>query len=545
MMQSLRSRLLAGMLLGMAVLLVIAGATIYGVQRRQLYGAFDDTLLSSANTLALLVHPGPFGLWFDDRAFTRLPPDSIRQGVLFEFWSDEPFTLPPQFRSETDRPEGVRGSRGGPWRDRPPPESEFPDDGPPSRPPMGLDFWLPPALEEWPMDAPVEYGADAFVLRARSLGGTDLPRLGATPGRPRFETLNLPGGIPGRVVALQITLSGPDPRFRRPTPAAVEVVVAAGTRDVQQQLRFLALLLATTAIGTMAVASGVAWLVVSRGLRPLDALARKMATIDETGLKERLSDERIPHEIEPVIRQLNGLLGRLDEAFERERELTADVAHELRTPVAEIRAIAEITLARLREPAEYRQAFGETLDTVRTLQGLIEKLLMLARLEAGQVTPDVQPVALKPRLDQHWSPLQDGAARRGVAFASDCPPDLCVQADPDLLDIVLANALSNAAAYVEEGGRVTATCETRGAQLRLSIVNTGCHLTAAEVACVFERFWRADPARRRSGLNCGLGLTLVRRAMEAMGGQATAHVSPDGCFVLELTLATAEEPADE
>lgn len=544
-MRSLRSRLLVGMLLGMAVLLVIAGATIYGVQRQQLYSAFDDTLLSSANTLALLVRPGPFGLWFDDRAFTRLPPESIRQGVVFQFWSDEPFSLPPQLHSESAPREGSPSSRAGGWRERPPPEHEFPEDGPPPRHPMEPDFWLPPMPEEWPTDAPVAYGADAYVVRARTLGDEDLPRLGTMPGRPRFENMTLPAGGPGRAVALQFALSGPNPRFRRPTPAIVDVVVAAGTGEVERQLRFLALLLAATAFGTMAVASGVAWLVVSRGLRPLDALARKMATMDETVLKERLSEQRAPHEIEPVIRQLNGLLGRLDQAFERERELTADVAHELRTPVAEIRAIAEITLARLRAPEEYRQAFGETLDTVRTLQGLIEKLLMLARLEAGQVTPDVQPVALKPRLDQHWSPLRDGAARRAVSFAADCPPDICVQADPELLDIVLANALSNAAAYVSDGGRVTATCEETGGRQRLTIANTGCHLTAAEVACVFERFWRADPARRRSGLNCGLGLSLVRRAMEAMGGQAAAHLSADGCFVLELTLAMAEEPADE
>jgi signal transduction histidine kinase len=317
-------------------------------------------------------------------------------------------------------------------------------------------------------------------------------------------------------------------------------VVAASTKDIEKQLSFLAALLGVTALGTMAISGGVAWLVVSRGLRPLAAVARKIAAMDETDLKQRIADRGVPQEIEPVVNQLNGLLGRLDEAFDRERTLTADVAHELRTPVAEIRAITEVTLSRLRDPEEYRQALGEMLDTIKMLQGLIEKLLVLARLEAGQTKPELQPIAVKPVLLQRWAQVRDRAEARGVAFEDRCPLEATVSADPKLLEVVLSNVLSNAAAYTPAGGQITAQVQRVGQGCQLTILNTGCELGEEEIARVFDRFWRADAARSKSGLNCGLGLTLVRRAMEAMGGKAAASASGKGCFILSLTFDAAE-----
>jgi len=374
-----------------------------------------------------------------------------------------------------------------------------------------------------------------FVIRSPLLNGRDLPRVNTSEGQPRFAVIELPGGARGRAVGLRFRVAGPEHGPRWHLPAELSAVVAADTAEIERQLGFLAVLLVVTAMGTMTISGGVAWLVVSRGLRPLATVARKIAAMDETGLKQRIMDHGVPREIEPVVHQLNGLLGRLDEAFDRERALTADVAHELRTPVAEIRAITEVTLSRLRDPEEYRQALGETLETVRTLQGLIEKLLVLARLEAGQMKPELGPMVLKPLLAQHWVQVRNLAESRGVTFEDRCGPEAIVSADPKLLEVVLSNVLSNAATYAPDGGCITAEAQCVGTRWRLRIVNTGCELSEGEVARVFDRFWQADAARSRSGLNCGLGLTLVRRAMEAMGGAAEAGVSQDRCFILTLT----------
>jgi signal transduction histidine kinase len=317
------------------------------------------------------------------------------------------------------------------------------------------------------------------------------------------------------------------------------VVVAAGTAELDGALRFQAGLLVLTAFGTMAFVAGVAWFVVSRGLRPLDAVAARIAAIDAAALKVRIEDAEIPKEIEPVVRQLNALLARLDAALERERGLTADIAHDLRTPVAEIRAVAEVTLSRTRESEEYREALGDIAATIASLQALIEKLLTLARLEAGQVKPDVTAIALRPALLEHSDRVYRAAATRAVTFEESCEADVVVAADPALLDTVLANVMSNAVNYTPRGGRIVVKASRGGDTCRLTVSNPGWALDAEEAGHVFERFWRADKTRTTSGMNCGLGLTLVKRAMEAMNGTAEAQVDREGWFVLELRFQRA------
>jgi two-component system sensor histidine kinase QseC len=532
--RSLRSRLIVGMFLGMAVLLAAAGTTIYTIQRRQLYRAFDETLLNSANALVLLLHASPFGNLFDAEGLARLPAGQIREGALFQLWSDQPIALPPEggwLPDEHPSPEpGVPGADWGP--------------GPPRGPP-------PRESADWRRWREAEANGDgSFVFRSDQLGGADLPRLGPPGSQPRFERISLPDGTPGRAVGFQFQLPTRGPWPRRTPPALFTAVVAAGTSDLEKQLRFLAALLAGTALATMAISGGVAWLVVTRGLQPLAAVAREIAALDETGLKQRIAHDTVPREIQPVVKQLNGLLARLDRAFERERALTADVAHELRTPVAEVRAIAEITLGRPRDSEEYRHALGETLEVVKTLQGLIEKLLVLARLEAGEMPPDLQPVALQPALAQQWAHVRSRAEERGVTFEDQCAPETLISADLELVEVVLSNVLANAAAYTPDGGHISADCHKVEARCRLRIASSGCELSESEVARVFDRFWRADAARGRSGLNCGLGLTLVRRAMEVMGGCAEARVDEDRRFVLVLEFAAVDErepddPEDE
>jgi len=530
-MRSLRSRLIVGMLLGMAVLLVSANMILYAVQRRQLYRAFDDTVLSSANALVLLIHHGSPDFWFDFEELANLPAGRIHHGALFQFWSSYPISV----SSSRNRP--------GPGGGEPPPPRPRPDDSDPPDEFRGRNE-PPGARRGPPRDRPGQRRGDptddpdggVYVIRSPLLVDADLPRIQALAGQPRFEQITLPDGSRGRAVGLEMRWPVLERAPRRSSASAqVTAVVAASTADIERQLSFLAGLLAVTALGTMTVSGGVTWLVVSHGLHPLAAVARRMAAMDETGLKQRIESQGVPQEITPVVHQLNGLLSRLDEAFERERALTADVAHELRTPVAELRTITEITLSRLREPDEYRQALGETLETIRTLQGLIEKLLVLARLEAGEVKPELDTIALQPVLAQQWVQVRGDAERRGLVYEDRCSADAVVAADPRLLDAVLSNALSNAVAYTPDGGRVIAEAHCTGRTWTLTVENTGCQLARDDAVKVFDRFWRADVARSGgTALHCGLGLPLVRRAMEIIGGTAEAHVTDDRHFVLTL-----------
>lgn len=187
------------------------------------------------------------------------------------------------------------------------------------------------------------------------------------------------------------------------------------------------------------------------------------------------------------------------------------------------------------------RALGDTLDAARTLQGLRETILVLARLQAGQMKPELDLIAMKPVLAQHWAQVRGTAGQRGLVFEDRGAADTVVNADPKLLDVVLPNVLSNAATCTPDGGRITFEARPAEKSCTLSIANIGCQLSKADVARVFDRFWRADAARvSRSNLHCGLGLTLVRRAMEAMGGQAQASVTEDHRFILTLAFHAAE-----
>ncbi len=522
--RSLRSRLMFGMLLSIAVLLAIVDITIYTIQRRQLLRAFDDTLQNSANALALLVQPGPFGFRFDAEGLTRFPAGRIREGALYQFWSDQLIDiLPPAGPGETAE-QLVHTSGFSQESDWPIPLE-----------PGGLQPVHPPLEPQDPRQSPdfVWGGRQTLVVRSPALGENNLPRIEARNDRPRFEFITLPDGRAGRAVAMALQLPSREPWARRLSSANLTIVVAADTAEVRTQLRFLAMILAVTALGAVALSGGVAWLVVARGLSPLSAVAGQIAMLDDRALSERVGNEHVPIEVKPIVLQLNGLLGRLEKAFERERSMTADVAHELRTPLSELRAIAEITLTRQRDPDEYRRAFEETLDTLMNVQAVAEKLLSLARMEAGLQLPELEPLMVGSAVQQHWPLFQEEASRKRITFENRCPQSLTVIANAQLLDIVLSNALSNAVTYCEDGGEVIVESTDDNACC-LRITNTSHALTGDELSRVFDRFWRGDEARSDSGQHCGIGLTLVRRAMQVMDGQADAAVDAEGRFVLTL-----------
>ena len=197
MIRSLRARLMGGMLLGMAVLLAIASAAVYAVQRQQLYQAFDDTLVNSANSLAVLIHPGPAGYWFDPEAPTRLPAGQLRPGAVFQLWSDQPIDILPP-RLEPDDSPVDSGAPGPPLGDRPPSPAFTGPDAPSGAPP-------PPRPPE-PLEGPWWRPQGELVVRSPLLNGADLPRLEAREGRSRFQNITMPDGASGRAVGFQFQM---------------------------------------------------------------------------------------------------------------------------------------------------------------------------------------------------------------------------------------------------------------------------------------------------------------------------------------------------
>lgn len=359
------------------------------------------------------------------------------------------------------------------------------------------------------------------LLRAPSLGAARLPRL--EPGAAIQEGA-LPDGRPARLTTRLI--EGEDRRGR--------LVVARALGPLEAQLRFLFWVFGATFLGGAGLAFSLIRVVVRRGLGPLSGLAEEIAALGPESLSSRIGEGGRPRELAPVVRRLNELLDRVDAAFEREKRLSADLAHELRTPIAGLRSTLEITASRPRDPEDYQEAIADSLEIVAQMQGLVESLLTLARMEAGLLSARRQSLALGEAIDQAWSPLAEKARGRGLRLERSVPDKDTLSADPELLGIALANTFSNAVEY-GRGAVIVLEAAIADGALDLRVTNEAEALSEGDQARLFERFWRGDPARAADGLHCGLGLALIRRAMRTMGGEAKAAYR-DGRFVMELRL---------
>ena len=380
--------------------------------------------------------------------------------------------------------------------------------------------------------------AGEVLARSSSLKGASLDRFEGQLGALVFRPVLLPDGRAGRAAALRFTPKIDDEVKDPVQPPNAVVVVARGTVALDSEIAFLQWLLVIGTGGTILLALVVGAVVVRQGLRPLDAVAARIAGIRQGDLSTRIPVDRMPHELAPVVGRLNDLLLRLDEAFRRERTFTADAAHELRTPLAGLRSTLEVALARPRESTEYRQALADCLDIVQHTQALVDSLLALARLEGEQVARKTETLRLDELIDTAWRPLAEKARARNLAVDSRVSPEAVCAADRANLLMILTALLTNAVEYTNTDGRIEIVAGQAGKAVELKIANTGCRLSEGDVRHVFERFWRGDASRTRTGVHCGLGLALVQRAVESLGGTVTASVA-GGTFTVRLVLPGA------
>ncbi len=383
----------------------------------------------------------------------------------------------------------------------------------------------PDYFQVWRLDGSV-------VARSQTLGDGDLARVSQAQKPAKYDC-DLRRGEKGRAVQISVEIQQKGPPEKRDAPEAVTLVVAKETKPVRDDLRALAWILSGTSLLGAIVAGALALAVVSHGLRPLGGVARQIGQVEPSALGRRIDMAGLPTEMQPVAQRLNEMLGRLQAAFDRERGFTADVAHEFRNPLAAIRSVGEVALSSPQTLDEYRQDIAEMVGLSRDMQAMVEKLLLLARLEAGHVPLKYGPVDLGEVVAVALANHGPGIASRAITLANRCPEHLEISADRDLLNIIVNNVIENAIEYVDAGGRITIQGNRDGKKVVLAVSNTGCELAPEVAAQVFDRFWRADASRSATGAHAGLGLSLVQRAVVVMGGIATATVD-DGHFALRI-----------
>ena len=278
---------------------------------------------------------------------------------------------------------------------------------------------------------------DGQVLaRSASLGEGDLP--GGTDG---VAKLKLPDGRLGRVRVMMLQPRHPEDAPVPATGRLVRVSVARSTDDIDATLLLLDEVLLGAGLSAMLLAAAAAAWIVRRGLQPVGLLARQLDAIDAQRLSDRVDRAAHPEELRAVVDKVNELLERLEAAFGRAREFNADVSHELRTPLSGLKMILEVAHSKERDVEGYHLALSQSLRVVGQLSALVESLLLLSRLGAGQVPVRPARLELRALVDECFAPFADAARARGLSFENALPQDAVVEADETALRMVASNLL--------------------------------------------------------------------------------------------------------
>lgn len=286
-------------------------------------------------------------------------------------------------------------------------------------------------------------------------------------------------------------------------------------------------LLATVAIG-YAIARG--------GMRPIRRIGQAAEEIGSSTLHQRIATAGLPAELLGLAQTFNTMLGRIEEAFGRVSRFSDDVAHELRTPVNNLRGEIEVALAHPRGIDGYQQLLGSCLEECGRISRIIASLLFLAR--AGSA--DGQPLAEAIDVARESAAVLDfyeaAAADKGVALVMPAPAPIMARLERTLFQQALGNLVANAIAYTPSGGSIEVALGGNQDQWAMTVADTGTGITADHLPFVFDRFYRADPARS-GATNIGLGLAVVKSIVERHGGRVTIDSKPGSGTRVTMTFS--------
>jgi two-component system sensor histidine kinase QseC len=355
--------------------------------------------------------------------------------------------------------------------------------------------------------------------------------------------MTLPDGREGRAIGVSFFpyIDREDhPEIK--TPRGVQVVLARDRSEMPSILGALVIglfsVLLLTASGILVVVPPL----VLAGLRPLKQLADRTASIDLKYPGFRYPGDNLPDELRPIVDRLNGLLQRIEDAFSREKRLSADMAHELKTPVAELRSLAEVALRWPEDSAFVHDALRNTIEIAQEMDRRISVLLALSRNESGEQHVSLSDVDLSGLIRDLWIPWEKMAKEKRIRTKLDIPSIAVVTTDSGMLSSILTNLFSNAVEYCPEGGRFTCSMEQGPEKVRLTMINSNNTLTEEDLPKIFDYLWRKDPART-DGSHIGLGLVLVESFARILDIPIKAELLQGGdfCMTLEISAFSSGE----
>jgi heavy metal sensor kinase len=296
----------------------------------------------------------------------------------------------------------------------------------------------------------------------------------------------------------------------------LEVGLSQG--DVSETLQALLLIVGIAYPVTLLVASVGGVFLAERALAPVDRVTRLARRMSAEDLSQRLNLRLPDDEVGRLAHTFDEMIARLDGAFRRQRQFTADASHELRTPLTAMKGQVEVALSRPREAAAYREVLQAVNEEVDRLIRLVGSLLTLAKADAGQIPIACEAVNLGELITAAVEQVRPVARQRHLELRVEHGPDVTLEADEDLLLQLLLNLLDNAVKYTPAGGQVTVGWGADGRHVDLWVRDTGIGIASEHLPRIFDRFYRADKARSRAEGGAGLGLSICRWIVDAHGG---------------------------
>jgi signal transduction histidine kinase len=279
-----------------------------------------------------------------------------------------------------------------------------------------------------------------------------------------------------------------------------------------------------------------------RALTPVDEITRAAQGINSKNLSKRLRVPQSGDELQRLSETLNGMLARLEAAFNRITQFTADAAHELRTPLALMRTTTEVSLRTSATVSEYREAQAQTLEEMEKTSALLEKLMLLARADAGVETLQRSPVNLADIFREACRKVRGLAEAKQVTFHENIGNrTLVVEGDSHALHRLFLILIDNAVKYTPSGGLITVSLARSDEFAVAEVRDTGIGIAAEDLPHIFERFYRADKARSREFGGVDLGLSIARWEAQAHGGEieVESELGQGSVFRVHLPLTVA------
>jgi heavy metal sensor kinase len=356
----------------------------------------------------------------------------------------------------------------------------------------------------------------------------------AINGRSLFTTVEVTEGEGLRLLAVPIHLGIPGMPLST-QPGAL--IIGRSTRQIDQALHGLVRTLVIAVPLALAVAAGGGIFLARRALKPVDKIAQTAQEIEETDLSRRIN-VNTRDELGRLAATLNAMIGRLEKAFQRQKQFTSDASHELRTPLAVIEAESTLALQKERPPSDYRQSLETISQGSKQMSSLIEQLLTLARADAGKEQWNFTEVNLGRLIANLSADVEILCQEKGLSCQLGQIQDLVVKGDGARLRELFMNLLDNAITYTPSPGTVSVSLRREGGMAVVAIKDTGIGIPAQDMPFIFDRFYRVDKSRSRANGGTGLGLAICRYIAEAHGGkiEVESQVGAGSTFSVWLPL---------